>query len=299
MTRARASVHAFAADAVAAGRLAEALKVPCRLVEVHTFPDGEILPVLAAESRTVIIYCPLDHPNEKLVALALAADAARRAGAERVVLVAPYLCYMRQDKVFHPGEPISQAVIGGLLGSTFDRVVTVDAHLHRIARLFAVVGPAEADDLSSVPAVAAWLRPRIGSGAVIVGPDAESEHWARPLAAALELGCLVMRKTRRGDREVTLALDDPDAVKGRQAILVDDIVSTGSTMAAAIGRLKAAGAVGTRIVVTHGLFAAGVIEFLRKAGASEVISTDSVVNSSNAIGLAGILAAALGNEIDP
>ena len=85
-------------------------------------------------SPTTIIYAALDHPNDKLLAILFAADALRRAGATRLVLVAPYLCYMRQDAAFHKSEAISQKIVGRLLAAAVDRIITVDAHLHRTAK---------------------------------------------------------------------------------------------------------------------------------------------------------------------
>ena len=106
------SLPSSSRDAVA---LAARLGVPFHEIAVHAFPDGEIGVTVGPGSDTTIIYASLDRPNDKLVALMFAADALRRGGARRLVLVAPYLCYMRQDTVFHAGEAISQEVIGALL----------------------------------------------------------------------------------------------------------------------------------------------------------------------------------------
>ena len=122
-----------------AADLAARLGVPVHEIDVHAFPDGEIRVTVGPASATTIIYASLDRPNDKLVALLFAAEALRRGGANRLVLVAPYLCYKRQDAAFNEGEAISQKVIGLLLARHFDRVVTVDAHLHRtphIAEVF-------------------------------------------------------------------------------------------------------------------------------------------------------------------
>jgi ribose-phosphate pyrophosphokinase len=86
-------------------------------------------------ASTTIIYIPLDQPNDKLLTVLFAAEALRRGGAERLVLVAPYLCYMRQDAAFQKGEAITQRVIGWLLAGLVERVITVDAHLHRTTDL--------------------------------------------------------------------------------------------------------------------------------------------------------------------
>ena len=92
------------------------------------------------------------------IALLFAAEALRRGGAKRLILLAPYLCYMRQDTAFHEGEAISQKVVGALIARCVDRVITVDAHLHRTPDIRAVFPGIEADNLSAMPAIADALR---------------------------------------------------------------------------------------------------------------------------------------------
>ena len=99
-------------------RLAARLAVPAHEIALHRFPDGELRVTVGPATPTTIVYASLDQPNEKLIALLFAAEALRREGAKRLVLVAPYLCYMRQDAAFRPGEAISQRVIGRLIDNT-------------------------------------------------------------------------------------------------------------------------------------------------------------------------------------
>jgi len=111
--------------------LATALGCSSSEISRHHFPDGEVsLKLPTPLSGDVLICQTLDQPNGKLIELLLAANTARRLGAARVFLVAPYLCYMRQDMEFEPGQAISQPIIGALLSDNFDGVFTVDAHLH-------------------------------------------------------------------------------------------------------------------------------------------------------------------------
>ena len=112
--------------------LAEALDMPCRMIQTHRFPDGENKLTLPSSLPEHVIFCrSLDHPNEKLLELLLVAKTARELGVKLLTLVAPYLCYMRQDRAFHPGEVVSQSVVGKFLANLFDNVITVDPHLHR------------------------------------------------------------------------------------------------------------------------------------------------------------------------
>ncbi|RKZ56276.1 MAG: phosphoribosylpyrophosphate synthetase, partial [Gammaproteobacteria bacterium] len=111
-------------------KLAAALDIPCHTIQHHRFPDGESKLTLPDKLPQHVLICySLDQPNEKLVKLLLAAKTARELGARKLTLIAPYLCYMRQDIAFHPGEAISQPIIGNFLTRLFDNVITVDTHL--------------------------------------------------------------------------------------------------------------------------------------------------------------------------
>jgi ribose-phosphate pyrophosphokinase len=227
-----------------------------------------------------------------------AAEALRRNGAERLVLVAPYLCYMRQDAAFHPGEAISQKAIGQFLADLVDRVITVDAHLHRTADIHDVFPGIEADNLSAMPAIADALRAAgVDPQTVVVGPDAESRPWVSELASRLGVAHAVAQKIRRGDRSVAVALTDPKVVQGRPVLLVDDIVSSGGTLAACARNIFEAGAASVDAVVTHALFPPDTTEELVQAGIRSIRSTNSVPHPTNAITLDGVLAAALHTEI--
>lgn len=287
------SLPAGAADGA---RLAAKLDLPHHVIDVHRFPDGELRVTVGPATATVILYAPLDHPNDKLVALLFAAEALRRGGAKRLVLVAPYLCYMRQDKAFHPGEAISQTAVGAWLATMVDRVVTVDAHLHRTHDICAVFPGIEAQDLSAMPAIARALS-GIAASTVVVGPDEESQGWVGDLAGRLGLAHAVGRKTRAGDRSVQIAFADPGLFKGRPALLVDDIVSSGETLMVAAQALRAAHASAVEAVITHALFPPDMINEFHRAGIDTVRSTSSVPHPSNAIPLDDVLAAALKKEI--
>jgi ribose-phosphate pyrophosphokinase len=290
------AVQAFADQAAPARELAAALETPFETITLHRFPDGELLPLTHQPAETIVAYCSLDHPNDKLIALLLAADAWRRAGATRLVLAAPYLCYMRQDSVFRPGEPLSRDVICGLLGSSFDRVVTVDAHLHRTRNLSAAFGGIEAEDVTAAGPLAAALAG--AARPIVVGPDAESEPWVRHIAERVGGEALLFRKTRRGDARVWLHAPDLGSVRGRPVMLVDDICSSGATLTVAAGLLREAGAATVDIGVVHALFDTETEARLRAAGVRRIVSTNSVRHPTNHAPLAGVLAQALRDEVN-
>jgi ribose-phosphate pyrophosphokinase len=272
--------------------LAAALQAPCTAVEVHRFPDGESrvrLPTGLPEHT--VLYRSLDHPNEKLVELMLAARCARELGARRVTLVAPYLCYMRQDVAFRPGEAVSQRIVGQLLADISDSVITADPHLHRVSSLEEAIPAGRAIAVSAAPVMGSFLAAR-SSRALLVGPDRESEQWVGTVAGAAGLPYVVADKTRRGDRDVNIHLPDRDYA-GLETVLVDDLASTGRTLAGAARALREAGAARVDVLVSHALFVGDALEILLQSGVSEVWSSDSVSHPSNAFSLAPQLAAAI------
>jgi len=277
--------------------LAAALTVPYREVAIHRFPDGESRVVVPCELPEQVVICrSLDHPNSKLIELMLAAATARELGARQLMLVAPYLCYMRQDIAFTPGEAVSQRVIGRHLAELFDALLTVDPHLHRIAALSEVMPGIHCEALSCAPAMADHLAARGGSP-LLLGPDGESRQWVSAIAAPAGLDYDVALKERFGDRQVETRLPDRD-YRGREVILVDDMVSTGGTMASVARQLNAAGAARVECLVTHPLFVDGAEELLRAAGIAHIASSDAVRHPSNAVPLAELLADAITSRID-
>jgi ribose-phosphate pyrophosphokinase len=284
-----------AADAM---RLAKRLGVPAYPIDLHRFPDGELRVAVGPAAETTILYVPLDRPNDKLLAILFAAEALRRGGARRLVLVAPYLCYMRQDAAFHEGEAISQKVVGPLLAAAVDRVITVDAHLHRTKNIADVFPGIEAEDFSAMPAIADFLRTTsIDPATVAIGPDAESAPWVEDLARRAGLDYSVARKTRNGDLSVEIEFADPKIFAGRPVLLVDDIVSSGGTLMTCAGALIAAGAGNIDAIVTHALFPPELVAELRRVGIRSIRSTSSVPHPTNAIALDAILADALHREV--
>ncbi len=292
-----ALLQAFSDEEGPARRLAQALGIQAAIVDVHRFPDGEILPRVPKCADTTVVYRSLNHPNDKIIELVLAAEAWRRNGVRRLVLVAPYLCYMRQDKAFSAGEPISQRAIGRLLGGLFDRVITVDAHLHRTPTLAEVFPGRECVNLRGAGAIAGFFRTRgVPPGLVVVGPDAESRQWAEAVAGSLDAVCAVLTKERRDDAHVVLHPPAALFVSGKPVLIVDDVASSGATLIQASRLLSAAGASSLMIAVTHALFDAAVTETLRSLGVTEIFSGDSCLHATNAIPLAPILAEALRSE---
>lgn len=275
-----------------ARRLAETAGLDYADIEIHRFPDGESRVRLPSALPSRVILCrSLDQPNHKLVELELAAATAMQLGAQQLTLVAPYLCYMRQDIVFRSGEAVSQRVIGELLARRFDTLITVDPHLHRTRQLQDAVPVRRAVTLSAAPAMAGYLAQR-ADNPLLIGPDQESLQWVRTIAAPARLEYAVAHKQRLGDRQVRIQLPEL-AFGGRHIVLVDDMVSTGHTLAETARQLSTLHPASLSVLVTHALFVADALTQLRGAGVEDICSTDSVLHETNRLHLAGLLAEAL------
>lgn len=277
-----------------AERLAQAAHMACAVVQRHRFPDGEIkLRLPPSLPARVVVLRSLSQPNEKLIELLLTAQTARTLGVQHITLVAPYLAYMRQDIAFAPGEAISQRVVGQFLANLFDALITVDPHLHRVATLQEAVPVAahQAIVLSGAPVLADWIATR-RTQPLLVGPDEESAQWVALAAARHGFDHAVCKKIRHGDRHVEVALP-PVNVVGRQVVLLDDVISSGHTIAQATRQLLAAGAHSVDVAATHALFAGDAQQVMQQAGVGEVWSTDCVAHPSNAVSMVDAMAQAL------
>lgn len=285
----------FDDEQAAAARLAQASGIPAACIERHRFPDDELrlrLP-LDAQGRLpeqLVLYRSLDRPNDKLIELMLVSRQARELGARHLTLVAPYLAYMRQDMAFHPGEVVSQKIVGRFLADLFDAVITVDPHLHRIRTLDEAIPLPYAISLSGAPMLADLIA-RHHDKPLLIGPDAESAQWVEAAAQVHGFDHGVCTKQRHGDKAVEIALPAVD-VKGRAVVLLDDVASSGHTLAMAAGLLLEAGAATVDVAVTHALFAGNALSLIRLAGVRHIWSTDCIAHESNAIEMAPVLAAA-------
>lgn len=256
----------------------------------HRFPDGESLVRIATPpaGEDVCLVCTLADPDPKLLPLLFAAAALREQGAKRVGLVAPYLAYLRQDTRFHPGETVSARHFGAILARHFDWLVAVDPHLHRLASLSEVF-PRPACAVQAAPALAAWIRANVADP-LLIGPDAESAQWVEAVAALTGAPSTHLHKERLGDREVQVSLPEAGRWRGRQAVLVDDIVSTGRTLVAAAGRLKSLGFDPPACLAVHGLFAGDARAALLAAGIGRIAVTNTVAQPDAVIDVVPLVA---------
>jgi ribose-phosphate pyrophosphokinase len=277
-----------------ATQIATAAGMALACISRHRFPDGELkLRLPDALPQRVTLLRSLHQPNEKLLELLLVARTARTLGATHLTLVAPYLAYMRQDIAFQPGEAVSQRIVGRFLADLFDAVITVDPHLHRITALQEAVPVPQAIVLSGAPLLADWIALH-RKQPLLVGPDEESAQWIAQAAQRHGFDFAVCQKIRHGDRSIEATLPQID-VAGRAVVLLDDIASSGHTLASVTRLLMAAGAASVDVAVTHALFAADAVELIKAAGVSNIWSTDCIPHPSNVVRMAPLIAATLSN----
>ena len=284
-------VFSFPEDISYARQIARFLRVPIRRILTHEFPDGETLASIGQRRtrRDAILVRRLDHPNLKILDTLFVADALRRSGAREVTLAVPYFPYLRQDKVFHHGQALSAKVFGEIIGHSFDRVVTIDPHLHRLRTLRAAI-PCRTCHLSAAQPIAQWVCINCPD-AIVIGPDVESTGLVRDVAKAAGTDWIAGRKRRLADKRVIVEFDGLRTP--RSAVIVDDIGSTGVTLAAVAQTLRSHGYNSIDAVVVHPLFARGAIGRVRRAGVRRIVSCDTISHPTNAINTASLMAEAL------
>ncbi len=280
-----------------AGDLANRMGAETAAIDLHRFPDGESLVTLPEnmKGRDVIFLATLRDPDPLALPLRFAAATARELGAARVGLVAPYLAYMRQDKRFAPGQAVTAPLFAQFLEDSFDWLVTVDPHLHRIRSLDRLFG-IPAIRVRSAPLIADWIAREVPD-AVVLGPDSESQQWVAEVARTAGRPYEVLTKVRSGDWQVDVSVPESDALKHGTPVVLDDIASSGRTMIRAMEHLAAAGTRTPICVIIHAVFAGSAYEDILAAGAARVITTDSIPHETNAISLADPLATSIAHAI--
>ena len=282
-----------------AGALAELLGGEIGEVTLRHFPDGEtyVRIVTPVEEREIVLVCTLHRPDDKVLPLTFLAATARDLGAARVGLVSPYLAYMRQDRRFQSGEGITSRYFAELVSRSVAWLVTVDPHLHRRSSLDEVYSIPSVV-VPAAPAVSEWIRTNVRHP-MLVGPDEESAQWVEAVASAANAPYLVLKKVRRGDREVEVSLARVERGHEYTPVLIDDIISTARTMLATIRQLRTAGLAAPVCVGVHAVFADRAYEDLLAQGASRVVTCNTIPHPSNAVDLSRALAEALRTILAP
>ena len=280
-----------------AKKIAKQLKCKFSPLTLSTFPDGDIYLKYNTNlaGKKVVIVCSFQpHPDMALFDIVFAAETAKDLGAKKVILAAPYLGYMRQDKRFHPGECVSSKVMAKLLNNSVDKLITIDPHIHRYKSL---------KDIFTIPAVKLTANNLIAEyvdknfkNEVIIGPDWESYQWAEDIAKQINVSATVLKKRRFSSRHVKVKMVKPISIKGKNVVIVDDIISTGHTVAEAAKQARKMGAHSITAIGVHGLFVEEAIEKLNKAGVNRVVTTNCIEHPTNKIEVMPLIVGELRKE---
>jgi ribose-phosphate pyrophosphokinase len=250
------------------------------MAEVSSFADGETRVHVHHDVRdeSVFIVQPTCPPvNDHLLVLALLADAVRAAGAARVTAIVPYFGYARQELRARPGDPRSAQVVSCFLGSVgIDHLITLDLHSPALESALPMPATLLGAEELFLPRIKAWRLRDL----VIVSPDAGGMKRAQRYATALETPLAIIAK-QRPQPDVAAVLQVLGEVRDRICLIVDDMASTGNTLASAAEALRRAGAREVRAIVTHAVMAPGAPERLSAAQFTKLLTSDSIPITSN------------------
>ena len=271
-----AVVLAGSANPPLAQGVERALAIQLAACTTERFPDGEVMVRIDESVRglEVVLLQPTSPPvNDHLIELLAMTDACRRAAAARIVAVIPYFGYARSDRRDGRRMPIMGSLLADLMERAgINHVITLDVHTPAVEGFFRV----PVDNLTAVPVLADALRPRVPANAVIVSPDVGATRLANRYATLLGLPVAICHKHRTSGTEVSVTRIIGD-VSGRPCVIVDDMITTGGTVAECLRALRQAGAAANAIVAaTHAVLVPGALTKLAAAGVQELIVTDSI-----------------------
>lgn len=259
-----------------AGKICAGLGLPLGAAKVKNFSDGEIMVEIGenVRGRDVYIVQSTCYPtNNNLMELLIMMDALKRASAAKITAIMPYYGYARQDRKVAPRTPITSKLVADLLTSAgADRVVTVDLHAGQIQGFFDI----PVDNLYAAPVILDHIKKNYcGDSIVMVSPDAGGTERARAYAKRLECSLAIIDKRRSGPNisEVMHLIGD---VRGKAAIILDDMVDTAGTLTQAAKALKDHGAKTIYACATHGVLSGPAMDRINDSFIEEVVVTDTI-----------------------
>lgn len=248
------------------------LRIPLANLIIKRFPDNELyVKIIDDISGDDVIIIQTTYPDENIVELFLLQDAVLEAGANKIFTVIPYFGYSRQDKKFENGESISARAIARLINTNSDIVITIDPHKNHILDFFSV----PSYSCSAIDELAYYLKKK--DIEMVLAPDKGALERAKYASDIIDCEFDYLDKTRIDGETVDIKPKNLQA-KGKNVAMIDDIISTGGTMAKSIHELKKQDAKKVFVSCTHGLFVGDAIKKLHESGCDEIISTDSVLS---------------------
>ena len=280
-------IAAFPETKSIARAVAKSLKAEYTEVRVKDFPDSEFHLKLKANPKHKIvafIASMTQDPDQKLIETLLAAGIAKDYGAKKVIVVATYLPYMRQDKHFKKYDSFSSKHILELFAH-IDRLLVIDPHLHRIKKMEQLLPKATA--LTTNALIAHYIHKRFKDNFSIVGPDEESAQWSKTIAQMLGKKVVILKKTRFSSTHVKIK----EKKLGENIIIIDDIISTGRTLVETIKMAKRQGAKKIICIGIHGVLVKGSDTLITQH--AELITTNTILNPYAKIDVSPVIVDAL------
>lgn len=278
-----------------ADKIHEKLNYEIGKMTQHQFPDEETVIQIDTDinDRDIIFIASLDKPNTKILPLIFAAQTARALGAKKIILIAPYLAYMRQDKQFEKGQGITSQYFAKLISTYFDHLITLDPHLHRWHAL---------SDIYSIPTtllhatqnIADWINQHIANP-VLMGPDGESAQWVEEIAKKAKAPFLISQKIRAGDRSVEISIPNISTYQNATPVLIDDIISTAMTMIGTVKHLKSLKMNPAICIGVHAIFADNAYDDLLSSSVESILTCNTILHQSNVIDVSDNIIDALEN----
>ncbi|MCK5825563.1 MAG: ribose-phosphate pyrophosphokinase [Desulfuromusa sp.] len=258
-----------------ANDICQHLNVTTGNAKVRTFSDGEILVEIGENVRgrdVYVIQSTSSPANHNLMELLVMVDALKRASAARINAVVPYFGYARQDRKVAPRAPITAKLVADMMSvAGIDRLLTMDLHAGQIQGFFDI----PVDHLYAAPVMLGEIRQQNFSDLIIVSPDAGGTERARAFAKRLHAGLAIIDKRRSGPNvaEVMHIIGD---VKGKNCVIIDDMIDTAGTLCAAASALQEQGAADVYACATHGVLSGPALERITESPLKKVFITDTI-----------------------
>lgn len=275
------------ASQLLAGRVSEILRENLLVSEFKKFPDGELYTRVLDEFSDDVTIIQSTVTDSDFVSLLQLIDACSDVKSLNVVI--PYMGYARQDKRFKPGEPVSARAIAGAIKA--DNVYTVNIHDESILDHF----DADAVNLDAAPIIGKYIKSMKLTDPVIISPDDGAIGLARSASDNMGIDFDFLEKTRLSGESVSIKPKNV-AVKGRDVIILDDIISTGGTMAETITLLKSQGAHDVYTSCVHPVLSNNAVLKLFKSGVKGIIATDTIDKAVSVVSAAPVIAQAIGDR---
>ena len=283
-------------------KLAKESSIPFVKLDLKKFPDGEryIRVMGEVEGKTVnVVQSMYQQPDDYLLEYFLIVDNLRDLGASKIRGIIPYFAYARQDGRFNPGEAFSLKTVVNLIEAVgTSEVYTIDLHLHRIESISKVF-KIPSTNLTVVPDLARYFKQNLKlRNPAVVGPDEEAEQWAKVAAKELGADYDVLEK-RRVSASEDKKFGEVDitprelSMRGRDVLIIDDIISTGGTIVKAMDILRKSGASRIYVATCHPVLVEGALMKIYEAGAETVVGTDTIPSSISYVSAAPAVARAI------